>query len=273
MSYDEFPRTHLDDEWEMLCIAGKNVTGASTNSDGLEVPSLADICYSLDDWAWKYADMSLEIPLPYPRRCPQLPPYWGMNQSKLFSCYGTVCPLPVKKQIESEIELIVSQAPNKRDLSLESLAPFLCFFFAISGPYGERGLQIYKKWIEKQHSYGKGNPFGKNPATSTPFCDMITRYMESDDDSETEYGVTTCAKWIIEYVTTYKIPIDASSFEAFSNPPKENLQKKLSSCKYCSKLGEDLKKCGKCRKAVYCSRECQVKDWSVHKRTCTILKK
>ena len=38
-------------------------------------------------------------------------------------------------------------------------------------------------------------------------------------------------------------------------------------CKACGKV-DSGKKCGKCMKVVYCSRECQVKDWREHKTFC-----
>lgn len=41
------------------------------------------------------------------------------------------------------------------------------------------------------------------------------------------------------------------------------------SCSRCMKILEPpLLRCGKCRKAAYCSRECQKVHWSVHKKEC-----
>ena len=37
-------------------------------------------------------------------------------------------------------------------------------------------------------------------------------------------------------------------------------------CKVCSKKANI--KCGKCGKLLYCSRECQFKDWNRHKANC-----
>ncbi|KIJ15484.1 hypothetical protein PAXINDRAFT_162991 [Paxillus involutus ATCC 200175] len=39
-------------------------------------------------------------------------------------------------------------------------------------------------------------------------------------------------------------------------------------CNACGKEGSSLSVCGKCKKARYCSRECQVGDWKVHKKNC-----
>ncbi|KJE94591.1 hypothetical protein CAOG_05217 [Capsaspora owczarzaki ATCC 30864] len=39
-------------------------------------------------------------------------------------------------------------------------------------------------------------------------------------------------------------------------------------CAVCQKLPTEVKRCGKCFKTYYCSRECQVKDWPRHKTEC-----
>jgi len=44
-------------------------------------------------------------------------------------------------------------------------------------------------------------------------------------------------------------------------------------CRYCNKTGDDFKRCGRCKTAFYCSRECQTKDWKVHKKSCTPMDK
>ncbi len=44
-------------------------------------------------------------------------------------------------------------------------------------------------------------------------------------------------------------------------------------CLYCKKpqseLSKPLKRCAKCQKGHYCSRECQVAHWKTHKVSCT----
>ena len=39
----------------------------------------------------------------------------------------------------------------------------------------------------------------------------------------------------------------------------------------CGKANVPLKRCGKCKSAVYCSRECQAKDWAHHKKFCGLM--
>ena len=40
----------------------------------------------------------------------------------------------------------------------------------------------------------------------------------------------------------------------------------------CEKCGaEAVKRCGKCKRSWYCRRQCQVEDWKVHKKICSLL--
>jgi len=39
-------------------------------------------------------------------------------------------------------------------------------------------------------------------------------------------------------------------------------------CRHCSKTSESLQKCGRCKIACYCSKECQTAHWSTHKTNC-----
>ncbi|XP_071085093.1 uncharacterized protein [Haliotis cracherodii] len=41
-------------------------------------------------------------------------------------------------------------------------------------------------------------------------------------------------------------------------------------CGKCGKHGVRLKTCSRCKTALYCSRDCQKKDWQRHKKTCRI---
>jgi len=56
---------------------------------------------------------------------------------------------------------------------------------------------------------------------------------------------------------------------------KDLYKKKTKICHFCKRKeklddGEKLKKCMKCRKVYYCSKECQRRDWQKHKKTCII---
>ncbi len=48
---------------------------------------------------------------------------------------------------------------------------------------------------------------------------------------------------------------------------RRSLSPLMNPCAKCSAVGS-LNYCGRCERAPYCSKECQVAHWAVHKRTC-----
>jgi len=55
------------------------------------------------------------------------------------------------------------------------------------------------------------------------------------------------------------------------NNPKSNLKKHKKTkkiCERCKQSGFDFKRCSKCRIVYYCSAECQLGDWKVHRTKC-----
>jgi hypothetical protein len=64
-------------------------------------------------------------------------------------------------------------------------------------------------------------------------------------------------------------PVPATRVDPSSVPTSqvESMQLDgISGCKMCDE--KIAKKCGKCMRVAYCSRECQVKDWKEHKKVC-----
>jgi hypothetical protein len=57
--------------------------------------------------------------------------------------------------------------------------------------------------------------------------------------------------------------IDSSEF---ADIPKSTAEQVGRRCKICGK--ESAKKCGKCSRVSYCSKECQAQDWKTHKSVC-----
>lgn len=41
-------------------------------------------------------------------------------------------------------------------------------------------------------------------------------------------------------------------------------------CKICKAKKQTMKRCTRCRQVYYCSRECQAKDWPMHKTECSV---
>ncbi|KAF9477095.1 hypothetical protein BDN70DRAFT_995202 [Pholiota conissans] len=64
---------------------------------------------------------------------------------------------------------------------------------------------------------------------------------------------------------------------SFSTPKKEIKARSKgikAVCKHCEAPQDDgvhLKRCSKCNSASYCSKECQKKDWPIHKKECTVV--
>jgi len=52
-------------------------------------------------------------------------------------------------------------------------------------------------------------------------------------------------------------------------PSKEGSDHDPNACRVCKRADQPLKLCGRCKKKLYCSRECQQKDWSIHSKICT----
>ncbi|KAK3090459.1 hypothetical protein FSP39_012031 [Pinctada imbricata] len=57
--------------------------------------------------------------------------------------------------------------------------------------------------------------------------------------------------------------------KVFLHPSKK--AESISVCFYCHKTATNLKLCSKCKKALYCSKECQKRDFTKHKHVCRIL--
>ena len=47
-----------------------------------------------------------------------------------------------------------------------------------------------------------------------------------------------------------------------------NVVDERNNCNYCKKRSDELRKCTRCRKTNYCSKECQTNDWKEHKIVC-----
>ena len=49
----------------------------------------------------------------------------------------------------------------------------------------------------------------------------------------------------------------------------ENVVLNINKCFSCFKVVENIKSCAKCHLANYCSKECQNRDWKIHKLSCS----
>ena len=52
----------------------------------------------------------------------------------------------------------------------------------------------------------------------------------------------------------------------------DKLEQLIDEIPKCEKCGaEATNRCGKCKRSWYCRRQCQVEDWSDHKKICALL--
>ncbi|KAJ6505753.1 hypothetical protein C8R47DRAFT_1102344, partial [Mycena vitilis] len=60
--------------------------------------------------------------------------------------------------------------------------------------------------------------------------------------------------------------------KSYSTSPKDMRDIRTAgkqACAVCGALAQDLRRCGKCKHASYCSKECQKADWPTHKTACS----
>jgi hypothetical protein len=56
--------------------------------------------------------------------------------------------------------------------------------------------------------------------------------------------------------------------EISSMDPKTRAEFMGRSCYFCFKTNASMQKCARCVKAHYCSKECQLTHWPLHKKEC-----
>jgi ankyrin repeat protein len=67
-------------------------------------------------------------------------------------------------------------------------------------------------------------------------------------------------------------PAEKGTFLAVQYPLDMSVRSHATlSCAGCGVLDPDVKQCGKCKLAMFCTRECQMKSWPLHKRCCSKL--
>ena len=60
----------------------------------------------------------------------------------------------------------------------------------------------------------------------------------------------------------------AESIPLLKREIEREFYKSIKFCNSCQRPGEWKKRCGRCKEAYYCSRECQRWAWPVHKKHC-----
>jgi hypothetical protein len=105
--------------------------------------------------------------------------------------------------------------------------------------------------------------------TGHPCGDVVSNILNGTDYSKKNVAV----------IKKLKIVSSFADIMQPNNCEEGLLQKGLKLCRYCSKSGHNidfqlsLKACGRCKNTYYCSRDCQVADWKIHKTTCRLATK
>jgi len=177
------PQADLDAEWDVLCDEYSKLTGSRNNNDGTEIPSIADLCYYIGDWALKYVGMGNNIPT-QTGTPPTCAPYWARNQVLLFADNGKVCPPQFKLDLEDEIFFLLhhankvvddeedenkedSMASSSKNIALEKVEIVVRYFFFAGKDLHKMFEFIYEEY-EKRLRRGL---IGVHQTTL--FCDLF----------------------------------------------------------------------------------------------------
>ncbi|XP_053406877.1 uncharacterized protein LOC128559416 [Mercenaria mercenaria] len=103
------------------------------------------------------------------------------------------------------------------------------------------------------------------------FDTIVTKAIQKDMAEAVE-----CIK---DEITVYTIPPIMTTRNILSNNDRgirtqrpQYTQSLIETCCYCRITSDELKKCSKCKKAAYCSRECQKNHWERHRHLCKLLR-
>ena len=94
--------------------------------------------------------------------------------------------------------------------------------------------------------------------------------------SHSIFGIVYIFKWYMLYMMFYVFnllsfaSIQYEKYNKMNSMMSSVFMKSSSSdeCAVCGTRNENMKRCSRCKSVFYCSRDCQVKHWSVHKLTC-----
>jgi len=130
-------------------------------------------------------------------------------------------------------------------------------------------LDILKRFIEEMHV---GQSIGTGASLIRPQAGAVSSLSPF---AIVEVGETLFDKYSSEESLLTTIPLTPEQVIEISTKLAERLESMIPSaqdeksvflCSVCLKPGEH--RCSGCRSVVYCGRDCQVKDWTSHKKDC-----
>lgn len=132
-------------------------------------------------------------------------------------------------------------------------------------------LEDLRKYLEElhvMHTLGQGKPaqkmapFAIIDLQETMYEKLIREKVLHTIQPLTPREEQVCATAV---VSVYQLAFETSDFDTMTyHPPKVTTG---GTCAVCGVRGA-LNRCSKCKRTIYCSRECQVKDWPAHRSKC-----
>lgn len=193
LTWPQKAQAEQDAEWLALCNEYTKLTGGTQHMDGVEVPSMYDVCYYIGDWAIKYAEMGNTIPTTS-GKTPLLPPYWAKNQVLLYADNGKVCPYEFKQEMDDELLYLLHSAniDEQNDIVIMKKMEVVMkiFFFA-----GKDLGQMFEYVCEE---YEKRLRRGLLKEQSTPFCDLLYKIVETGKQTSVSQQLELVKSFVVE---------------------------------------------------------------------------
>eukprot|EP01111_Echinosteliopsis_oligospora_P011835 TRINITY_DN3992_c0_g1_i1.p1 TRINITY_DN3992_c0_g1~~TRINITY_DN3992_c0_g1_i1.p1 ORF type:complete len:382 (-),score=115.53 TRINITY_DN3992_c0_g1_i1:36-1181(-) len=181
LTWPHKPEPELDAEWTSLCSDYSKLTGSDANSDGLEKPSISDVCYYINHWAVKFAEVGNALPTDS-GLLPKSLPHWAKNQVLLYADNGKLCPPCFKEELDHELFYLLHHANSlnledeegedddeydpENHIYIDKVKVMLQFFF-----FGGKDItQVFSYLYEE---YEKRLRRGLISEQTTPFVDLF----------------------------------------------------------------------------------------------------
>lgn len=177
----------------------------------------------------------------------------------------------MEQRMEMAVEALTIQVPN--------LCCWFCRnevkFYSFSSPFSqEKSLSYLKKHFNQMPFVSRSIYSHDSKMRLVQLCVACSKKFKLEFD----VGCLICEQTCKEQFTLDYVMIDPlnrtevrtcsrkcmKKFLKFSRP--KNFFKTI--CFFCSKEVENRKYCSRCKKACYCSVECQTKHWPKHKSKC-----
>ena len=148
--------------------------------------------------------------------------------------------------------------------------------FVLNDPspsFAKLRADLLKDQEEKSKSGARETRNNKGHIINLEACNGCMEYAENMKECPC-YAVRYCSKecQIKHWPIHKKVCSEMAKRDEPNTSGASKNEACLEKCHSCSKLAQDMKQCP-CRSVVYCSKECQIKHWPIHKKVCPTRKK